>query len=107
VDDGLDPGRGRNGVHVGAEEEWRAAVRLARIETGEQVPRLIILDVQPEVAKERSDALGHGRLLPRRARNRRELEEERQDILGPGAFHRRDSRRMFAAVRRPGGLDAT
>ena len=87
ADDGLErPLRG-HGVEMRAEEDRRPAWDAAR-QAAEQVPdrradrrpAVVLDDVEPERAQLLDDAVGDRALLARRARDRGELEEERQHL---------------------------
>jgi hypothetical protein len=84
---------------VGAEEDRNADVSRRRFQAREHVPVVVALDANPEVGQVAAHALGDRPLLPGRARERGQLEEERKGV-GAGAQRIPVSRAAFAA--RPG-----
>jgi hypothetical protein len=91
LDDGLDRPLRRDGVEVCAQEDRNAAA-VRRREPAEEVPGarvdasagIVLGDLQPVVAEAASDEIGDGTLAARRARDRRQLEEEAQDLRVAG-----------------------
>ena len=83
LDHGLERPVERDGVEVRAEEERCAALDGSR-EAADDVPgrrpeplgRVVLLPGKPQPVELRGDAVGHRPLLPRRAGDRAELEEE-------------------------------
>jgi hypothetical protein len=65
---------------VRAEEDRDAAVRCGGLHPSKQVAELVPLDADPEAAEVTAHALGDRSLVPGRARNRSQLEEERQGV---------------------------
>ena len=82
LDDRLDRAGRRHGVHVRAEEERRPLG--GRLEPGVEVAGVradlragaVLVDLEPEAAQLRGDAVGDRALLARRRRQRGEVEEE-------------------------------
>ena len=88
LDHRLDRALGRHGVEVRAEEDRRP--RRRRLEAAEDVahrradlrPGVVLVDGRAEIAQVAGDDVGDRALLARRARDRRELGEEVEDLRG-------------------------
>jgi len=92
-DDGLDrPGSG-NRVEVRAEEDRRAALARRRRQPRQQIAgRVGGVRLDTQVAQIAANVIGDRLLLAGGARDRDELEKEREHVGGPGSGHEPDSR---------------
>ena len=87
LDDRLDRALRRHGVEVRAEEEGSPAFDPSR-EPAEQVagvrvdprPGVVLVNVEPEFPQLRGHPVGDGTLVPGRARDGGELEEQREGV---------------------------
>ncbi|TML35531.1 MAG: hypothetical protein E6G24_01175 [Actinobacteria bacterium] len=80
---------------MGAEEDRRAVPAVRRRQTAEDVPdrranpraSVVFVRLEPERAQVVEHAVGDGTLLAGRARQRRQFEEQRQDVRCPAGSH--------------------
>ena len=94
VDDGLERAGRRHGVEVRAEEERRPFRR--RLEPRVDVSHrradrrtcAVLVRREAEIAQIAEHDIGDGALLARRARQRGQLEKEREDVVGGLGGHR-------------------
>ena len=92
-DDGLDRPGCRHRVEMRAEEDRAAGLSLGRGQAREEVAGGVALRLDAQVAQVGADMLRDGLFFTGRARDGRQLEEEREDVRGPGRRHGADSRR--------------
>ena len=93
-DDGLDGGFNRHRVRVSAEEDRRASP-VRRGQPAVDVPRVsvetrratVFVPLEPELREVGADAVCNGPFLPRRARDRAELEEELEERRAERFLH--------------------
>src|ERR687887_786257 len=95
ADDGLQRALRRHGVQVRTEEQGRAGHAVPRRDTSEDVPyrrtdpraRLVLVWLEPERLQVVEHAVCDRPFLPGRARQRRQLEEEREHVRCPTGSH--------------------
>jgi hypothetical protein len=100
ADLGLDRPLGRDGVEVRAEEDRQPRCAVTRLDPAVDVPdrradprpRVVLESLEPERLHVLEHPVGDSPLLPRRARKRRQLEEQRKHVRGPSGSHRPDVR---------------
>ena len=111
-DNRLDRPGGRHRVEMRAEKDRLPGLAFGRGQTCEEIACGVGVCLDAQIAQVGAHPLGDGRLLPRRARNGRQLQKEREDVGGPGRRHESilgarlgANRRISVTVSFPTGAD--